>query len=112
MLEPFMQLLILAAANASISITLTQSKMFDNVRALADVINPGFLGETFQCRYCMSHWIGLLLVAIYQPVMIHAWGVADYAVSLFVLVCITSIIGSIMLALQNIAKRTLTTNNK
>ncbi len=56
----------LSIVTASISFTVTETKVFHPVREWTKSKN-GFLGELVSCGYCFGHWVAFVLVAIYRP---------------------------------------------
>ena len=49
--------IIATFAVSAISITLTRSSLTKRLR------------KWFNCHYCMSHWVSLAIVTVYQPVV-------------------------------------------
>ena len=67
----------LSFITASISFTLTETKLFLPVREWVKRKNS-FIGELFSCGYCLGHWMAFAWVAIYQPRLFEAWWLLDY----------------------------------
>lgn len=67
----------LSFVTASITFTVTETKMFMPVREWAKRTNS-FLGEFLSCGYCFAHWVAFALVAIYQPNIFELWWLLDY----------------------------------
>ncbi len=74
----------LSIATASISFTITETKMFMPVREWAKNKNV-FLGELVSCGYCFGHWVAFALVAIYQPKLFESWWLLDYFLTALVI---------------------------
>jgi len=64
-------------ATASISFTVTETKIFLPLREWLRKNNK-FLGTLFNCGYCFGHWIAFVLVVIYQPRLFEFWWLLDY----------------------------------
>ena len=62
----FFEILFIALAGSTISMTLTKAMIFkplrDKIKSKSD-----FFGDLFTCPYCMSHWVNLLLLELTQP---------------------------------------------
>lgn len=71
------RVIYLSLVAASVSFTVTETKLFLPLREWMKVRNS-FLGELFSCGYCFGHWIALALVAIYRPRLFTAWRPLDY----------------------------------
>jgi hypothetical protein len=88
---------VMAVAIGVVSLTITQATIFEWLREwIAD--RSEFLGELFECPYCMSHWIALLVMLIYRPQLLstgHLW--PDLVVSWFALVGLGSLVSGILL---------------
>ena len=54
-------LLIMALATATISVTIGQSKLFAPFRAWAKS-KWQFVGELLSCPYCLGHWVAVIMV--------------------------------------------------
>lgn len=67
----------LSFATASISFTVTETKLFRPVRE-AVKRNSAFLGGLVSCGYCFGHWVSFGLVAVYHPRLFTAWRPLDY----------------------------------
>lgn len=74
---------VVAMAASSISITVTQTELFAPLRALANRTHA-MVGHLFHCFYCMSHWVVILGILIYRPVILPSgFVVIDWLVSAF-----------------------------
>jgi hypothetical protein len=67
----------LSFITASISFTVTETKLFKRLREWTKEKNA-FLGELLHCGYCFGHWVAFALTAIYQPKVVSAWPPLDY----------------------------------
>ena len=67
----------LSLVTASISFTVTETKLFKPVREWTKRKNT-FIGELISCGYCFGHWVAFALVAIYQPKFFELWWLLDY----------------------------------
>lgn len=83
-------LVILAAAVAAVSMTITMSKIFLPLRTWIKSKSP-FLGDLFACPYCFSHWGSLIAVLVWyvRPIHTEAW-LLDYLVAIFAMVTVAS----------------------
>ncbi len=68
---------MLSIVTASISFTVTETKLFKPLRKWVRVKNP-FFGEMVCCGYCLGHWVAFGLVAIYRPKLFESWWLLDY----------------------------------
>jgi hypothetical protein len=71
---------LLALATASMSFTLTETKLFKPFRSWINR-HSAFAGTLFSCGYCLGFWISFVLVAIYQPRLFHKWLLMDLFLS-------------------------------
>ena len=71
------EVLYLSLVTASISFTVTETKLFGPLREWAKT-KGAFVGELLSCGYCFGHWIAFALVAIYQPRLVRSWWLFDY----------------------------------
>ncbi|MCG2572613.1 hypothetical protein LVY74_03435 [Acinetobacter sp. ME22] len=89
-LHAFWMCLVIALAATSISITITQTELFVPVQHWMQRCHR-LLGYLFQCFYCMSHWVVIVMVLIYQPILIHSQFIwIDLMVSIFVCITLTA----------------------
>ena len=95
---------VLALAIGAVSLTITKANIFEWLRAWLDrrARNPrgwfrrpfGWLNELFDCPYCMAHWIVLVVMVVYKPLLIatgREW--PDLVVTYFALVAVSSLAG-------------------
>lgn len=93
-------LLALGMASGFISFTIARAKFFESFRDFFfNRSNPetvlgrwiGWLYELISCPYCLSHWVALVCVFIWQPRITNcSVAVIDYIISVFVIVGIAS----------------------
>ena len=78
------QILLLSIVTASIAFTISESYIFSGIREYIKLKN-NVLGHLFSCGYCLSHWIALLLVLIYQPKLFDFYWIIDYFLTILVI---------------------------
>lgn len=71
------EILFLSFVAASVSFTVTETKLFLPSREWIKKKNA-ILGELFFCSYCFAHWVAFTLVAIYKPKLFESWWLLDY----------------------------------
>ena len=96
MITTLVTFLLLSLANGSIAMTVTKSQIFAGFRDLFfNFAAPGtlrgkilgWLYELISCPYCFSHWVALVMVAIWRPRLTNCgYALADYGVSVFAMV--------------------------
>jgi hypothetical protein len=69
--------LYLSLVTASISFTVTETKLFASLRGWLTTKST-VLGDLFSCGYCLGHWVAFGLTAIYQPRLFQTWLWLDY----------------------------------
>jgi uncharacterized protein DUF1360 len=74
----------LSFVTASISFTVTETKLFKPFRELIKRKNL-FLGELVSCGYCFGHWVAFAFVASYRPKLFDAWWPLDYFLTALVI---------------------------
>lgn len=74
----------LSIVTASISFTVTETKIFQPLREWLNTKN-NFLGDLFSCGYCFGHWITFALVAVYKPRLFQCWWLLDYFLTALVI---------------------------
>lgn len=57
------ELILLSIATASISFTVTESKLFEPIRVYVKNKNK-FFGELVSCGYCFGHWVAFFIVIL------------------------------------------------
>ena len=70
------QVLLLSLVTASVSFTVTETKLFKPLREYFR--KESLLGRLLSCGYCFGHRVALALVAIYQPRLFDFWWPLDY----------------------------------
>ena len=84
------RLIILSIVTASISFTITESKLFLTLRTFLKSKN-NFLGTLFSCGYCMSHWVAAILLLLYPIIIIQSdFIIIDYIITVFMISWIAS----------------------
>jgi hypothetical protein len=78
------KIIYLSFVTASISFTVTETKIFQPVREWAKRKNS-FLGEFLSCGYCFAHWVAFALVAIYQHKLFELWWLLVYFLTALVI---------------------------
>jgi len=86
------QMTTLALATWVISTTITRARVFRPLRRLVKR-HSDYLGEGISCQYCLSHWVGFILAAIYRPRFLNS-GIylVDIIVSAFVIIALNALI--------------------
>lgn len=82
--------LLLGLCCATVSYTLTKGSIFGPLRVWA-IERSLWLGKLMSCPYCMSHWIALGAMVIFQPKMIGGPAWADYITTWFALVGLSAL---------------------
>lgn len=77
------EVLYLSVVSASITFTVTETKIFRPIREWTER-KSRFLGEMLCCGYCFGHWVAFALVAIYRPRLVGAWWPLDYLLTALV----------------------------
>jgi hypothetical protein len=75
---------LLALATASISFTITETKLFKPFRTWIGQ-HCAFAGDLFSCGYCLGFWISFVLVAVYQPRLFQKWLLLDLFLSAIII---------------------------
>ncbi len=78
------RILLLSAVTASISFTVTETKLFKPFREWVKARN-NFLGELVSCGYCLGHWAAFALVVICRPRLFEVWWPLDYVLTALVI---------------------------
>lgn len=90
-MEPTLtQIAVMALAIGTVSMTITKADLFSWLRNWLEDHNE-FLFDLFSCPYCMSHWVALGIMFLYQPLLLDTgnhW--PDLAVSWMALVALGS----------------------
>ncbi len=69
---------------ASISFTITETKLFKPLRERIKRRNS-FFGKLISCGYCFGFWIALLFVPVFQPRLFKSWWLLDYFLTALVI---------------------------
>ncbi len=85
----------LSFVTASVSFTVTETKLFKPLREWLKKKNT-FLGGLFCCGYCFGHWVSFALVAVYKPLLFNAWRPLDYFLTAIVIAWFAGIQWSLM----------------
>ncbi len=92
MIQNIYTLVLLAIADWLIATTISRARVFRPLRA-AVKRRSDYLGEGISCQYCISHWVGFILAAIYQPrLLISGFWLVDVAVSAFIIIGLGALI--------------------
>ncbi len=60
-----LELILISIVTASISFTITESKLFELFRNFIRRKNS-FFGELVSCGYCLGHWVAFAIVIMYD----------------------------------------------
>ena len=71
------KVIYLSLITASISYTVTETKLFKSVREWIKG-KSYYFGELLCCGYCFGHWVSFALVIIYKPRLFVFWEIIDY----------------------------------
>ncbi len=74
----------LAFITASLSFTVTETKIFSPLREWIKKHNT-FWGELLSCGYCFGHWVAFALVVLYRPNIFDFWWLLDYFLTALVI---------------------------
>lgn len=87
----YIEALALSLVVSTTSVTIAKAGLFREFRRTVARYST-WLGELVHCPYCLSHWIAVALVFLYQPHLTHGnIPVVDDMVSLFVLVAMATL---------------------
>lgn len=87
---------IIALASANISITITQTEIFQPLRLLANKAGH-MIGYLFHCFYCMNHWVVIAAMCIYQPRLITSpYPIVDWIVTTFVTISLSVFLSGVV----------------
>jgi len=92
MIINIIKLVFISLAVSSISMTITKAEIFAPIRNLLGRISK-WLGKLFSCPYCMSHWIALPFIILYEPTITSldgGWAIFDYVLCWFAVVTLAS----------------------
>jgi len=98
------KVILLSLVVASISFTVSKSKLFMPLRECAKK-KMAYLGEFLSCGYCLGHWVSFGLVAIYQPKLFNFWWLLDYFLTALVIAWLSASQWIVMCWLMEKAKK-------
>jgi len=80
-----LEIIYLSFVTASISFTVTETKLFEPLRKFFDK-HISFIGKLFNCGYCFGHWVAFLLMVLYHPKLLQSslW-LIDYFITALVI---------------------------
>lgn len=82
----------LALADWLIATTIARARVFRPLRTWVKV-RSDYLGEGISCQYCISHWVGFFLAAIYRPRFVESpWPLLDTIISAFIVIGLGALI--------------------
>ena len=81
--------LYLSLVTASISFTVTETKLFRPLREWGWSKNS-VLRELFSCGYCFGYWVAIGMTAIFQPRVFYSWIWLDYFLTALVIAWIAA----------------------
>lgn len=88
-LEGMLQVLVISLAVATISATLSVTRIFKELRLFVKNHSDWF-GHLIQRPYCTSHWVAMFFFAAYLPKAINGFGILDYVVTYFAIVALSA----------------------
>ena len=94
---------MIALATAAMALTTSRARIFAPLREWV-ASKSSWLGELFSCFYCTSHWVAIVLVAIYQPVLVRRWFFLDLLVSVFVVVSVSTLVCGAIIRLTSMGE--------
>lgn len=71
------ELILISIVTASISFTVTESKLFKTFREFIKR-KSNFFGELVSCGYCFGHWIAFSIVILYDFNVFNTNLIVDY----------------------------------
>ncbi len=89
----------LSFVTASISFTVTETKLFKPLREWMKKKNV-FFGDLLSCGYCLGHWVAFALVAVYKPKLFECWWLLDYFLTAIVIAWLSGIQCALMCLLM------------
>jgi hypothetical protein len=87
---------VLALATTSISVTIARAEIFAPLREYISEKSV-WAGKLVSCSYCVSHWVSMVFVATYRPIIIEMWIFSDLIVSVFAIVTISAILSKLII---------------
>ncbi len=93
-MDQIITIISLSLITSIISFSVTKTDLFRGFRRWV-MLNFSELADFIQCFYCLSFWIALVLVSIYQPKLIDSpIPVLDYFLSTFVIMSLSTFVGA------------------
>lgn len=90
------ELLYLSLAVGVICYTISKGVIFESLRWWIEDRNA-WLGKLTSCFYCLSHWVSLAAVLVFQTRLVHSGvGVLDYLVSAFALTATSTLVSALL----------------
>jgi len=83
------KVIYLSFVTASLSFTVTETKIFMPVREWVKGKNS-FWGELLSCGHCFGYWVAFIIVLIYQPRLFEFWWPLDYFLTAIVIAWLSS----------------------
>jgi O-antigen/teichoic acid export membrane protein len=83
------EIIILAAAIATVSMTITKSSLFIRFRKI-------FNFKLFHCPYCLSHWLAFIIILYQWYPLVSIKHTINYFITSFALVAFASIFSLII----------------
>lgn len=96
MVDALLVLVYLGFATSAISVTLTRSDITREPRQWLKEKVPSLAG-LIHCPYCTSHWVAMVLVLFYKPVVVDLFLPVDLAVSVMAVVGIAGVVSGILI---------------
>lgn len=90
-----LEVVYLSFVTASISFTVTETRVFQSFRGWIKDRNR-LLGDLFSCGYCFGHWVSFGLTAIYTPRLFQYWRLLDYFLTALIIAWFAGIQWAIM----------------
>jgi len=100
MLNTLYMVLVLSLAVSAVSVTISKAGVFSWLRKWIASRNE-WLGKLISCSYCMSHWIAIAVVCVYQPVLIKPYYILGLIVSIFVIVAVSAMVSGVIMYLNS-----------
>lgn len=101
-MPPVGEVLILSVATASVSFSVSETKLFAPLRAWTRARFP-WMGELLGCGYCLGHWVAFALVAVYRPTLLEVWLPLDLFLTALVVAWIAAVQWAALCALLVVA---------
>lgn len=93
-MEQIITIISLSLITSIISFSISKTDLFLNFRHWV-MLNFSGSADFIQCFYCLSFWVALILVIIYQPRLVNSFiPVLDYFLSTFVIMSLSTFVGA------------------